>query len=236
MMMLLLTAANGEPWIMTDERHAVIIGYGSGIAAAAADAFGREGHALTLIARDRTKVQAGAAELASRGFKSIGLVADAGDPQELSAALGEARLRQGHPTALIYNAAAWRAGPVLGLTDTELVADFRVCVAGALMAARTVAGPMRAQRQGSILFTGGGLALHPSRHAPSLSIGKAGLRLLALMLAEELAPDGVKVGTVTIAGTVAPGTSLSPERVAKALLDLHRDRTDFTRAEIVLQP
>jgi len=221
---------------MNDQSNAVVVGYGPGIGAAVAEAFGQAGHTLSLIARDGTKVQAAAADWVSRGHKAIGLAANAGESQALRAALREARDALGDPEVLVYNAAAWRPGPVLNLTPIELVQDFEVCVAGALTAASAVVESMRSRGRGSILFTGGGLALHPSRFAPSLSIGKAGIRALALMLADELAPSGVKVGTVTVAGTVADGTSLSPTRIAQAFLELHHNRTDFGRAEIVLHP
>jgi len=94
---------------------------------------------------------------------------------------------------------------------------------------------MIARGGGTLLFTGGGLALHPSPQAPSLSIGKAGLRALALMLAQELAPAGIRVGTVTIAGMVAPGTAFAPQRVAEAFMALHRGAPDPSTAEIVFR-
>lgn len=74
---------------------------------------------------------------------------------------------------------------------------------------------------------------YPSPQAPSLSVGKAGIRALALMLAEELAPMGIRVGTVTIAGQVEPGTAFAPERIAEACLSLHRGQPDPKTAEIV---
>jgi NAD(P)-dependent dehydrogenase (short-subunit alcohol dehydrogenase family) len=93
---------------------------------------------------------------------------------------------------------------------------------------------MQARSRGSILFTGGGFALYPSPQAPALSLGKASIRALALILAQELAPAGVRVGTVTIMGTVTPGTSLDPNRIAAAFLDLHRGLPDPATAETMI--
>lgn len=217
---------------MTDRTNAVIIGYGAGIGAAVARAFGREGFSLALVARDAAKLAAASTELAEQGHAAAGFAADAGDAASLTAALEAARARFGDPGVLIYNVATWRPGPVLASSADDLLADFRICVAGALVAVRLVVPAMRARGTGSILFTGGGFALFPSPVAPSLSIGKAGIRSLALMLAQELAPAGIRVGTVTVMGQVKPGTRFDPDRIAARFVELHHGRPDPATAEI----
>lgn len=213
---------------------AVIVGHGSGVGAAVARAFGREGMAVALLARDGTRAAdaAAAMEQAGEAPQAAGYRADAGDAASLGAALDAAVARFGAVDVLAYNAAAWRAGPVLALTPEQLVEDFRVCTVGALAAARAVAPAMQARRRGTIIFTGGGFALFPSAMAPSLSIGKAGIRALALMLAAELAPSGVRVGTVTIMGVVAAGTKFDPDAIARRYLDIHHGTAGATVAEI----
>lgn len=219
-----------------EEGNALIIGYGPGVGDAVAKMFAREGYSLSLIARNQEKVAEAASKFNSHGGRAQAFSADAGDDRSLTAALQSARSAFGDAEVLVYNAAFWRPGPALDLTADLLIQDLRICVAGALTAARFVAGPMRARSRGSILFTGGGLALYPSASAPSLSIGKAAIRSLSLMLASELVGSGIRVGTVTIAGTVAPNTSLSAERVAEAFLGLHRSPPDPLSAERVLKP
>ncbi len=220
---------------MSEKGPMVIVGYGPGIAAAAAEAFSAEGHPLALVARDGDKVNEAAEALRRQGREAIGLVADAGEEAALSQALGEVRAALGDVDVLLYNAARWRPGPVLETTPDALVEDLRIDVVGALAAARALAPAMVARGRGTLLFTGGGLALYPSSQAPSLSIGKAGIRALALMLAEELAPAGVRVGTVTIAGMVAPGTPFAPERIAHALMALHHGPPDPATAETLFR-
>ena len=213
---------------------AVIVGYGPGLGAAIARAFGREGMAVALLARDGAKTAAAAAAMQRAGEapQAAGYAADAGDAASLDAALAAAAARFGAADALVYNAAAWRDGPVLALTPEQLVEDFRVCTVGALTAARAVAPAMRARGHGSIIFTGGGFALFPSAVAPALSIGKAGIRALALMLAAELAPSGVRVGTVTVMGVVAAGTRFDPDAIAQRYLDIHHGAAGATVAEV----
>lgn len=214
---------------------AIIIGYGPGVGAGVASAFALLGHPLGLIARDGGKLQAAAADFSGRGFRAEGFPADAGVEASLTAAIDAAIVRTGEPDVLIYNAARWRPGPVLDLSPEALVEDFRICVAGALTSARALAPGMISRGRGSILFTGGGLALYPSPQAPSLSIGKGGIRALALMLAAELAPRNIRVGTVTIAGTVDPDTAISPARIGEAFVALHQSKADPKTAETILK-
>jgi short-subunit dehydrogenase len=68
---------------------------------------------------------------------------------------------------------------------------------------------------GTILFTGGGFADHPVPALATLSLGKAALRSAATILGAELAEDGIRVATVTIAGVVARGTPFDPDRIAE---------------------
>ena len=215
--------------------HAIVIGYGPGIGEATSRAFAAEGYSVALMARDAAKVDAAAKALKADGLDAVGIAADAGDENSLVAALEAARDRFGDPAALVYNAARFRMGSALKLTREEFLEDFRAGTAGALTAARIVVPAMQAARKGSILFTGGGFALFPSPEMPGLSVSKAGVRALASILAQELAPSGIRVGTVTVMGHVTPGTALDAAAVAQAFLALHRSPVDPATFEIQLR-
>ena len=49
----------------------------------------------------------------------------------------------------------------------------------------------------------------------TVSLGKAALRSAATMLGSDLAADGVRVATLTIAGQIVAGTPFDPERIAE---------------------
>lgn len=201
-------------------RPAYIIGHGPGVGDAVARAFAATGHPVALFARGADRVATAAAAI---GNTALGFATDAADEVSLSAALESAKSHLGPPGIVVYNAALWRPGPVLGMTPDQLLGDLRIDVGGALVASRWAAPLM--QPGDALLFTGGGLALYPSPQAPSLSIGKGAIRALALMLAEELAGTGIRVGTITIAGIVgSPG--LSPERIADAFVELATSEND----------
>jgi NAD(P)-dependent dehydrogenase (short-subunit alcohol dehydrogenase family) len=213
----------------------IIVGYGPGVGAGAAEAFAAQGHPVALVARNPEKLDEAVGRYKVKGWNAAGFPADVSDVAALKHALIAATGTLGPPDVLVYNAAKGGPGPVMALEAEHLMGDLRISVAGALVAVQAVVPGMIARRLGSVLFTGGGLALYPSPSAPSLAIGKSGIRTLALMLAKELAPQGIRAGTVTIATGVAPGGPGSPERIGAAFLSLHQTPPDPKTCEIVLR-
>ena len=60
------------------------------------------------------------------------------------------------------------------------------------------------------------------------------LRALTTMLAKEYGRAGVHVATVTVAGTVAPGTRFDPTLVAEQYWRLHSERPDAWEHEVLV--
>ena len=213
----------------------VIVGAGSGVSLSVAKRFAREGFELALVARRAEALAEQTAALATSGAWASSYVADAGDPTLLRQAFDRIKTEIGQPAVLIYNAAAIRQGAPSTINPAELEADFRVNVSGALIAAQQVIPAMKAAGQGTILLTGGGLALKPFARYTSLAIGKAGMRILALCLAQELAPANIHAATVTIAGFVKPGTHFDPDLIAESFWTLHSQPKAQWQAEVVYE-
>ncbi len=211
----------------------VIVGVGPGLGMALAERFGRENFTLALIARKTDALQDYVTQLKLQGIDAQSYPADAGDIQALGEAFAELKARQGVPSVLIYNAAVLKASAGSQLDPQILLDEFKVNVVGALTSVRQVVADMRERHNGTILFTGGGLALNPSAQYASLSIGKAALRTLALSLATELEPAGIHVATVTISGIVRPNSRFSPERIAELFWQLHTQLDGEREREIV---
>jgi short-subunit dehydrogenase len=214
----------------------IIVGVGPGIGKALAQRFGREGFTIGLVARNAEKMAAIAAELGQAGISAKCQSADAGDPAKLRAALAALKDEIGTPSVLVYNAAAVTPLVPSALSHDQLLQDFRVGVAGALVAVQAVVPDMRDKARGTILLTGGGFAFEPMANLASLGIEKAGLRNLAFSLAGELGPAGIHVATVTIGGMVKPGTFFAPEKIAEEYWRLHADPAMAAEREIVYRP
>lgn len=199
-----------------------IVGAGPGVGLSVARSFGREGFRVALIARQTEKLSALSDSLTKDEVETLSIAGDAGDESALRQAIREVHGRLGPTEVLVYNAAAFRQAAPSKLTLDQLNEDIRVNVGGALIAAQTVLPGMRSERRGTILLTGGGLALSPVAAVASLSLGKAAIRSLAHSLFQELQPEGIHAATVTICGMVQEGTQFSPEKIANEFLKLHR--------------
>ncbi|MFN7320110.1 MAG: SDR family NAD(P)-dependent oxidoreductase [Methylobacterium sp.] len=211
-----------------------IIGAGPGIGMALARRFGREGHAIGLIARSQG-IDTLAAELAAEGLKAKAYRADATVPSTIGEVLADIEANLGPVNVMVFNAAAVSYLPLTQLTPAQLVADFTVGVASALAASQAVAPGMIARGGGSILLTGGGFAYRPVAALASLGVQKAGLRNLAFSLAEDLGPKGIRVGTVSILGMVKPETDFDPALIAERFWALHQDRANDLGVESLFE-
>lgn len=214
------------------EKVCAIVGMGPGVSLAIGTRFGREGFSIAMLARRAGALAAHQAALAVAGIAAKAFVADAADATALTGALDRVAAEMGPIDVLVYNAAAARHKPLAELSAEELIADFRVNVAGALAAAQKVIPAMRARNAGTVLFTGGGFALAPMPALAALGVGKAGIRSLAQSLHAEHKDAGVHVGTVTICGMVKPGTPFDPDRIAEAFWTMHAQKPGAFEAEI----
>ncbi|WP_298192407.1 SDR family NAD(P)-dependent oxidoreductase [Novosphingobium sp.] len=202
---------------------ALIIGMGPGLSAALAQRFAEGGHAIAGFARSPEKSAALAAEMAEKGQKLDMRAVDAGDFTMLGTAVRAVEDQLGPIEVLIYNAYSATPAPPSQIPLDALVSDFRVNVGGALAAVQAVLPGMQARGRGTVLLTGGGLALDPTGWLPasSLAVGKAGIRNLAQSLHKEMEGTLIRVGTVTVTGQILPGTSLAPETIAQRFWDLY---------------
>lgn len=215
----------------------VIAGAGPRVGLAVARRFAQEGFAVALIARREAALAEMVAAIVAGGGTARGFAADLTDLAAVRAALGRVAAEMGAPAVLVWNAGRWIETPALALDPADLEAELRLCVVGALVATQAVAPSMRGAGGGTILFTGGGLALAPQygAAAPALTAGKAALRALTHAMAPELAGAGVHLATVTIAGTVAPGGPFDPERIAARYWALHAEPREAWRVEDVFK-
>ncbi len=222
---------------MTKKPVAVIVGMGPGLSMALARRFAIGGYHVIGFGRNVTKSEAAFATMRAEELSVELRAVDAGDMGKLSAAIKAAATDFGPVQVLIYN--AYRMTPALPsqLPPQEAVADFTVNVAAPLAAAQAVLPAMLKDGKGSIVFTGGGLALDPTGwlEASSLALGKAAVRSLAMTLNKEIGPKGVHVGTVTIAGAIAPNTPFAPERIAEAYWAFVADSAMTKPAEVIFR-
>jgi short-subunit dehydrogenase len=106
-------------------------------------------------------------------------------------------------------------------------------VLGARVAANAVLPQLREGR-GSLLFTGGGFALHPNKEYASLSVGKAALRAYVQVLHDQLAGTSVHATIVTITKGIGSEPRFDSAALAQAYLDLHKQPETEWQPELVI--
>lgn len=200
-----------------------VAGAGPGLGLAIARRFAAEGHDIALIARNAVALEAAATTLRRGGVRAAAFECDLTRTGDIARTFDEIRADLGDVSVLVYNAARWHQVPAMDIALDDFAADLALAVTGGLACAQAVYPGMREARSGSLLFTGGGLALAPRQGVgvTSLVAGKSALRGFVLALHAELAAQGIRVGTVTVAGAIAPGTAFDPDRIAQRFWELH---------------
>jgi NAD(P)-dependent dehydrogenase (short-subunit alcohol dehydrogenase family) len=130
---------------------------------------------MTALGRDQIAGFASALHR-THAVQTVACACDLSDPDAIADVFDTIRADLGDPEVLVYNVARWHAAPALEMPPDTFARDLALNVVGALACARQVAGAMHGG--GSLLFTGGGLALYPQygKGVASLTAGKSALR------------------------------------------------------------
>jgi len=199
-----------------------VVAAGPGLGRAVALRFAREGFAVGLIARSPERLSGLVAELTAGGATAVAVAgADVGEDDQLRAAIRELTGELGPVTVLVFNGSAYVEGSGLSISPADLRSALDVGVLAAMVAVQEVAAPMRIAGRGTVILTGSVAADHASTGATAVGVAKAGLRNLAQSLHKELAPDGVRVATVTINGVLSGTKALDVAAIADRYWQLH---------------
>ncbi|MBX7552867.1 SDR family NAD(P)-dependent oxidoreductase [Streptomyces sp. NPDC004232] len=207
-----------------------IVGAGTGLGAAVARRFGREGFAVALFARRRDHLDRLVEDLAASGVRAAGFTADVRRPQELAAALERAAGELGTVEVLQYSPVPHRdfMRPVLETGHRELVGPIEFSVYGVVAAVQQVLPGMRRLRRGTILLVNGGTAAVPHPERAGTSIAFAAESAYGHLLHDRLAGEGIHVAQLVVPGAITPGHARKdPDVLAEVLWGLHRERHGF---------
>jgi 3-dehydrosphinganine reductase len=193
---------------LTDQRHAIITGGSSGIGLAIAANLLAKGWNLTIIARDRARLDAAKARLegrlAGRTQQVLAISCDVSDREGVDAAIGQAVDSLGPPELLITSAGIAHPGyfaelPLEIFRDTMEINYF-----GTLYAVQAVLPALRQRGGGHVVMISSGAGLIGifgySAYAPT----KFALRGLAETLRGELKGEGIRVSIVYPPDTDTP--------------------------------
>ena len=205
-------------------RVAWITGAGRGIGAASARRIAAEGGQVGVLALHEDSARAIATECELLGVRAIPLWGDAGDPDVLEVAHARIVEALGPVDVLVNNAAIALPSRLDESTDAHWDRVHGVNFRAAVRCSRLVIPGMRAKGQGVIVNISSN---HGTRGFPTwgaYASAKGALMALTRQQAVELAPDGIRVVSVTPGATL---TAMNAKRFAEA------PDPDALRAEFV---
>ena len=227
---------------------AAVLGVGPGLGAAISRRFAREGFAVALLARSEESTAPVREEIEGSGGKALAVEADATDAGSVASAFDRVRSSLGDPEVFVYNAGAFRMGGIMEVSPEDFDRCLKANCAGAFYAAQHVLPAMLEAGRGTVILTGATASLRGSAKFSALATGKFALRALAQSMAREFGPQGIHVAHTIIDGQIntprvrgmSPGrdesTMLSPDAIAEAYWQLHRQDPTAWTLELDLRP
>nr|MCH9816814.1 SDR family NAD(P)-dependent oxidoreductase [Actinomycetes bacterium] len=210
----------------------LIVGAGPGMGTALAHTFGSPDQPVALIGNDSQTLETIVDGLVEQDIRAKAAVADTGDTLELVNAIGGLTTEVGTADVVIYNASAFVDGPPSEVPPGEFAAGLAVGITGGLVTLQAVLPAMRAAGSGTVIFTGSATAVNPWAAAVGLSVQKAGIRNLAIAACEELAPENIRVCTITIMGTLKRDSIFDPKVIAPAFARVAATPASQWQAEV----
>jgi NAD(P)-dependent dehydrogenase (short-subunit alcohol dehydrogenase family) len=187
-------------------KHAVITGGSVGIGLAVAHALAAEGVEIAIVARDKPRVEAQAAAIATaHGVRAIGISADVAKREEIDAAVTRISSQFDGVDILINNAGTGTSEKIMDAPDEKWHHFWDLHVMAAVRFSRALVPLMRTQGGGVILNTASICAKQPLGYEPIYNTTKAALVMFSKCLSNELIADNIRVNTVN------PGLILTPD-------------------------
>src|SRR5262244_3026655 len=182
------------PSFRLDGKRALVTGAGRGIGLAAASALADAGAHVTLLARTRAEVEAGAAAIGGRHQKAEALVLDVTDLPAMQAAI----TRVEPFNILVNNAGTNRPKMLLDVTVEDFDTIMDLNVRAAYFVAQAVARRLiEAAQPGSIINVSSQMGHVGSARRSVYCASKHALEGLTKAMAIELAPHRIRVNTLS---------------------------------------
>ena len=201
----------------------VVVGAGQGLGNHVAERFAKEDFRVVLLARRSDALAEYQKEFEAKGFEVSTVACDVSEAESVKTAFAKIHDEVGTPDVLVYNVGITTPDNQ-PLDEEEVLRHFKADVLGAFSCIKAVVTDEFAEKQGTILLTGGVAAVSPFPGYTCLAIDKAALRGLTLAMHNELSPRGIFVGTVMVCGIVGGSEHFAPSNIAEKYWQMYQER------------
>ncbi len=205
----------------------VVTGGGSGIGAATARLFAREGARVAIVDRDPEGAAETVAAVLASGGKAFALVSDVGDPEASLAGAAAVLARYGRIDSLVLAAGFSTGGTVLTTDPADWDRVFRAHVGGTWLWSRAAIPAMQRQGGGTIVTVASQLALAGGRGNAAYIAAKGAILSLTRTMALDHAADNIRVNAVVPGAIDTPmlrrsfGRAADPEAAERRSRERH---------------
>ncbi|MGO3707191.1 MAG: SDR family NAD(P)-dependent oxidoreductase [Mesonia hippocampi] len=202
----------------------LIVGAGSRVGFAAAKKFINEGFKVLLLSRNQGNLNILKGELLKYGDDVVAYVADVSDETNLNQTLDI--ISKNHKIdVLLYNVARIVQKDILEEASGDLQLDYHANVIGLQLLVKGLLKNLT-ETKGTILVTGGGIALHPKPAYASLSMTSAALRSMVNCLENSLKPKNIFIALLMVNHRISEDSSLHhPDKIANTFWGLYNDKS-----------
>jgi len=169
---------------------AVVTAAGKGMGAGIARALAARGNLVGLLS------PSGGAEALASELGGFGITGSLTVPADTDALIDGALARWGRLDALVINAGHPPKGELRDLSDADWREAFDLMFLSAGRLLRKAVPPMRAAGKGSVVVMSSFAALEPDDAFATSAVVRAGLLAFTKMLADQEAPNGIRINTV----------------------------------------
>ena len=201
----------------------VVVGAGQGLGNHVAERFAKEDFRVVLLARRSDALAEYQKEFVAKGFEVSTVACDVTEAESVKTAFAKIHEEVGTPDVLVYNVGITTPDNQ-PLDEEEVLRHFKADVLGAFSCIKAVVTDEFAEKQGTIILTGGVAAVSPFPGYTCLAIDKAALRGLTLAMHNELSPRGIFVGTVMVCGIVGGSEHFAPSNIAEKYWQMYQER------------
>ena len=222
---------------------ALITGGATGIGRATALLFAKEGARVAIADINETDATGTVRLIQQAGGEAMFVHANMLRIADVEGAVATTVAAYGRLDIFYHNAGVAGPGRLEFVTEESYDQIMDIHVKAGFFGARAAAPEIKKAGGGTILFTGSGLALRPSRQSPVYSVSKAAIVMMARALAVALAQDGIRVNVVCPGplnttplwdGVLSRNPNTDPESYAQLQLQ-NRPIKRFCTAEEVAQ-